>query len=216
MLPQSSQRFHAEHLSKAGAKAAESLGIWINRKVQFQWHAPELLAIEQAGEMLGQPDSIVPVCILDVHGPVTGRLVLVVDALTIASFVNSMMGLTHDVTAVQQEQIQDDASAFWDELAQSAALETANIVACSYLNALADALTGSNQGQLIPTPPRFVLDYAGSIAEFLLIDLPYDSPGVLLTQSRMNVDDQISSDWRLVWIPDTTRSREASAAGDHS
>ena len=88
-------------------------------------------------------------------------------------------------------------------MTKSAALETANIVACAYLNALATALPDSVSGQLVPSPPRFFLDYAGSLGEFLLIDLPNDSPGVVVTQSRMFVDDQISSDWRLVWIPRT-------------
>lgn len=190
-------------LSQAGERAAESLGVWINRNVRLEWQAPELLAIEQAGGMLGPFDAVVPACILEVHGPLTGRLVLVADAFTIASFVNSMMGLGNSVTQSQEELIKDQPFLFWDEMTKSAALETANIVACAYLNALATALPDSVSGQLVPSPPRFFLDYAGSLGEFLLIDLSNDSPGVVVTQSRMFVDDQISSDWRLVWIPRT-------------
>ena len=63
----------------------------------------------------------------------------------------------------------------WGELEQSAAKETTNIVGCAYVNALAAHLPGivpsrSGQGngriasgELVPTPPTFVHEFAGSL-----------------------------------------------------
>lgn len=196
-------------LAQAGEKAAESLGAWINRQVSLNWIEPENLSLEQAGEMLGPADQIVPACVMEVHGPLKGRLVLVADSKTVASFVNAMLGESANPTKIQTELMETDPKAFWDELSQSAALETANIVACAYLNALATTLPENESGQLLPSPPQFVLDYAGSLGQFLLFDLAMDATGILVTQSQMLVDNQMSSNWRLVWIP-TNPSQDSS------
>lgn len=198
-------------LSDAGQKAAESLGAWINRRVQLHWQEPRKIALEDAGAMLGNPESIVPVCILEVSGPLPGRLVLLVDAETIASFVNSLLGQPVEITPEQKLLINNDPMTFWDELSRSAALETANIVACAFLNALAAALPASVSGLLVPSPPRFALDYAGSLGQFLLADLAVFSDHLLVTQSRMLIDDNQQSDWRLVWIPIADHSQPESS-----
>ena len=90
---------------------------------------------------------------------------------------------------------------------RSAALETANIIACSYLNALSAAYQeqgiGQVEAQLLPGPPRFALDYAASLSEFLLADVPESLDGVMVSQSRMQLEKTATSDWGLVWIPIT-------------
>lgn len=190
---------------QAGREAAKSLAAWIGREVRLDWAAPEPVAIEAAAELLGTPDSVVAACILDVTGAASGRLVMVADPIAIACFVNGMMGGEPVVTPEQRSLATDNPHAFWDELSRSAALETANIMACAYLNALAAAYQeqglSAAQAQLVPSPPRFVLDYAASLGEFLLAQLPESLEGVTVSKSRMHLDDAPLNDWGLVWIP---------------
>lgn len=188
-------------LSQAAEKAAASLAAWLNRPVRLVWKSPVATAIEDAGGMLGDPETIVPVCILEVSGPITGRLILVNDAPTIAGFVNALMGMEPGVSAEKDSIIRDNPVAFWDELARSAALETANIVACAFLNALASSLTIDKNHGLFPSPPQFAVDYAGSLAQFLLAEYALTSEQILIIESQMLVDDRLRSDWRLIWIP---------------
>lgn len=189
----------------AGQQAAESLATWVGRPVRLEWSLPSQVTLETAAELLGPPEAVVAACILEVAGAATGRLVMVADALAIAAFVNSMTTGETAPTPVQEELIATHPQRFWDELMRSAALETANIIACSYLNALSSAYQDEGidqaQAQLLPGPPRFALDYAASLSEFLLADVPESLDGVMVSQSRMHLENAGSSDWSLVWIP---------------
>lgn len=195
---------------EAGRKATESLAAWIGHPVRMDWSRPETVAVEEAGDLFGPADSEVPACVLDVHGSATGRFVLIVDAPSVARFVSAMMGTGPDVPAETLKRIEQDPGAFWDELARSAALETANIVACAFLNALArcwsEADTVGGPVELVPDPPRFTLDFAGSLSEFMLADIAEDSEGILFTKTRMQVEDMTGGDWKLVWVPKGARS----------
>lgn len=198
-------RIREEHFLEAGRKAAESLAAWIGHPVRLDWSRPESVAVEESGELFGPADSEVAACVLDVHGSARGRFVLVVDAPSIASFVSAMMGTGLEVPEATLKQISEDPAAFWDELARSAALETANIVACAFLNALTRSWSEdektANAVELVPSPPHFTLDFAGSLSQLLLADIAEETDGILLTKSRMHVEDTAGGDWRLVWVP---------------
>ena len=86
----------------------------------------------------------------------------------------------------------------WGELEQSAAKETTNIVGCAYVNALATHLPGVvspaldqaertkvGGGELIPTPPTFVQEFAGSLLQFALMEQALELDQVLLIHSRV-------------------------------
>lgn len=209
-------RIREEHFLEAGRKAAESLAAWIGHPVRLDWSRPESVAVEEAGELFGPADAEVAACVLDVHGSARGRFVLVVDAPSIASFVSAMMGTGLEVPEATLKQISEDPAAFWDELARSAAIETANIVACAFLNALTRSWTEDEKPgtavELVPSPPHFTLDFAGSLSELLLADIAEETDGILLTKSRMHVEDSTSGDWRLVWVPVQSKD-DAEGAG---
>jgi chemotaxis protein CheC len=202
-------RIREEHFLEAGKKAADSLAAWIGHPVRLDWSRPETVTVEEAGELFGPVDAEVAACVLDVHGSSHGRFVLVVDATSVARFVSAMMGTGPNVPLETIELIQHDPSGFWDELARSAALETANIVACAFLNALARSWTeaddSDHEAELVPSPPHFTLDFAGSLSQLLLADIAERTDGILLTKSRMKLEERDGGDWRLVWIPVGTK-----------
>jgi len=215
-----SNRIGESHVLEAGRKAAESLATWIGHPVRLDWTRPEAVAVEDAAELFGPAEAEVAACVLEVSGSARGRFVLIVDAPSIARFVSSMMGQGPAISEEALKLATEDPGSFWDELARSAALETANIVACAFLNALAQSWEegGETQGvRLIPTPPQFTLDFAGSLSQMLVADIAEDSHGVLLTKSRMHLEDVAGGDWRLVWVPlqsDQPGSFDAAPAGD--
>jgi chemotaxis protein CheC len=103
----------------------------------------------------------------------------------------------------------------WGELEQSAAKETTNIVGCAYANALVAHLpefrssttrankTGATRsGELIPTPPLFVREFAGSLLEFALMEQAMELDQVVLIHSKFRTGRRdVSLDWTLLFIP---------------
>ena len=85
----------------------------------------------------------------------------------------------------------------------SAALETANILACAFLNSLyrtfpADPTAAS---ELLPTPPRFSRDYAASLIEFAGMAQVVATDHVLVAQTEFQIDGD-PVDWTLLFVPD--------------
>ncbi len=96
----------------------------------------------------------------------------------------------------------------WGELEQSAAKETTNIVGCAYVNALAAHLPDpapiatSDAGELIPTPPTFLHEFAGSLLEFALMEQALELDQVLLIHSEFAAGRQgLNLNWTLLFIP---------------
>jgi chemotaxis protein CheC len=102
----------------------------------------------------------------------------------------------------------------WGELEQSAVKETTNIVGCAYVNALATYLppispTASTQpegleevAELIPTPPTFVQEFAGSLLQFALMEQALELDQILLIHSQFTADKhELNLNWTLLFIP---------------
>jgi chemotaxis protein CheC len=91
----------------------------------------------------------------------------------------------------------------WLEMETSAALETANILFCAYLNALARVLPDADPGpsELIPSPPRFSRDFAASLVEFAVMDQIMATDHVLLARTQFHIDGT-PVDWTLLFVPD--------------
>src|SRR5262249_47234096 len=87
----------------------------------------------------------------------------------------------------------------WGDLERSAAQETANIVGCAYLNALASHLPGGT-GSIEPGPPQFRHEFAASLLEFALFDQATHADLVLLTQTRVHAESS-DSGWSLLFVP---------------
>ncbi|MEM8884746.1 MAG: chemotaxis protein CheC [Planctomycetota bacterium] len=175
-------------LHDGAAKAATALGQWLGRPVTIDVDAVEQLPLADAADVLGAGDAPICFCEASLAGHLTGQLILAFDDAS---------GLA--LADLLQSQPRGTATE-WGEMEQSAALETANIVGCAYLNVAADALPGTDDG-ILPSPPRFSRDYAESLIEFALMDQIGASANVLLARSRFRIDVE-SVDWTLLLVPD--------------
>ena len=89
------------------------------------------------------------------------------------------------------------------EVEMSAALETANIIGCVYLNALARAFPESDAGgqELLPSPPRFARDFAESLMECALMDQATVSDFAFLTRTEFHIEET-PVNCNLLFVPD--------------
>ena len=75
----------------------------------------------------------------------------------------------------------------WGELETSAAVETANIIGCAYLNAmtLSEDPPGTAPGnaEVLPTPPWFVRDFAAAVMEGVMLSQASDGATIFLTHT---------------------------------
>ena len=85
----------------------------------------------------------------------------------------------------------------------SAALETANILYCAYLNSLSRAFGTDREGasELIPSPPRFSRDFAESLVQFALMAQIGANDHVLLARTQFHIGGT-PVDWTLLLVPD--------------
>jgi chemotaxis protein CheC len=174
--------------------ASVALSKWLGEEVRLAVSEVELAELDRAGELLGPADALVAACAMGLAGRLTGLILLVFEDRSGLALVDL---LTHQALGT---------TTVWGELEQSAAKETTNIVGCAYVNALAAHLPGagpqSDGGELVPTPPTFLHEFAGSLLEFALMDQALELDQVLLIRSEFAGARQgLNLSWTLLFIP---------------
>ena len=149
---------------RGAESASQALSKWLAEEVHLAVSEVELVELDQAAKLLGPADSLVAACSMGLTGRLTGLILLVFEDRSGFALVDLLLHQPIGTTTT------------WGELEQSAAKETTNIVGCAYVNALAAHLPGigvpdvepTNEtkvagGELVPTPPTFVQEFAGSL-----------------------------------------------------
>jgi chemotaxis protein CheC len=178
--------------------ASLALSKWLGADVHLTISEVELVELERAAELLGPPDALVAACAMGLTGRLTGSILLVFEDRSGLALVDMLMHQPVGTTTS------------WGELEQSAAKETTNIVGCAYVNALAAHLPGmgtaevsdSDAGELVPTPPTFLHEFAGSLLEFALMEQALELDQVLLIHSEFaGGRPGLNLNWTLLFIP---------------
>jgi chemotaxis protein CheC len=195
-----------------GAESASlALSKWLGHDVRLTISEVEQVEIAQAAELLGPPEALVAACVMGLSGPLSGRLFLVFEDRAGLGLVDLLMGQPVGSTRS------------WGELEQSAAQETTNIVGCAYLNALAAHLpvelsnerardTAAGE-ELVPTPPCFLHEFAGSLLEFALMEQALELDQLLLVHTAFaSSREDLTLNWTLLFIPDSMTLRRLTAA----
>jgi chemotaxis protein CheC len=159
--------------------------------VRLAVSAVEQVALEEATEVLGPSDALVAACSMPVTGALSGQILLVFDDRAGLALVDLLLHQPLGTTTT------------WGELEQSAAAETTNIVGCAYLNSLAahlPALDTTGPATIVPGPPMFRHEVAGSLLEFTLMDQATVSDRLLLVDTQFLVEET-RLDWTLLFVP---------------
>ncbi len=180
---QSSFHLGAEEASTALAK-------WIGKPSVVEIDSLEQLPLEEATSLLSDGDGPLCFCTVELQGLLTGEMILVFDDAS---------GLALADLLLQQPQ---GTATEWNELAVSAALETTNILCCTYLSSLSRSFSKTDGAdELLPSPPKFQRDFAESLLEFALMGQAVASDQVLLARTTFEIDAN-PVNWTLLFVPD--------------
>jgi chemotaxis protein CheC len=212
-----SQRHLLRMIFDRGADAAsQALSKWLGQEVHLAVSEVELAELAQAADLLGPAESLVTACSMGLIGRLSGLILLVFEDTSGLALVDLLLHYPIGTTTT------------WGDLEQSAAKETINIVGCAYVNALATHLPSiaavrppepqvhqPSGGELVPTPPTFVREFAGSLLQFAIMEQALELDQILLIHSQFVVGKhEVNLNWTLLFIPsrDSLRSLAVSLA----
>ena len=172
-------------------EASAALSKWLGKPARISVEQVEQLPLAVATAVLGSPEAPICSCAMAMRGRITGQLILVFDDASGLALADLLLGNPVG------------ASSVWGELEQSAALETTNIIGCAYLNALVHFIRARDgaASELVPSPPRFVRDFAESLMEFALMNQAMASDFVFLTRTEFSIEGA-PVNWNLLFVPD--------------
>ena len=180
----------AQLLQTGSHHASEMLAKWIGKPSVVEIHSLEQLPLDEAADVLGNDDQPMCFCIAEVIGTITGEMILAFDDASGMAFVDLLLEQTPGTTDQ------------WTEMAVSAMNETTNILCCAYLNALAESFISEiDTTELIPTPTKFVRDFAPSLLQFALMGQAISREDIILARTSLGFDNE-TSNWTLLFVPD--------------
>ncbi len=196
------KRLLATIFERAAENASHALSLWLSRHVHIEVCEIDEIELAEAAEILGPEDALVAACSMELAGRLSGEILLV---------FGDEAGLALADLLLQRSL---GTSTSWGELEQSAACETANIVGCALLNSLATHIpalsVGASASPLVPSPPAFRHEFAGSLLEFALMNQAVLLDRVMLARSRFTADGQ-ALNWSLLYVPGAETMAELGA-----
>jgi chemotaxis protein CheC len=167
--------------------ASTSLARWIGKPSVVEIDSLDRLPLEEATGLLAE-EEVLCFCSAQMSGLLTGEMILAFDDMSGMALADMLLDQPLGTTSE------------WDEMATSAALETANILCCAYLNSLSRVFPSSAQG-LLPSPPEFNRDFAESLLEFALMGQAVASDRIIVARTRFEIDGT-PVHWTLLFVPD--------------
>jgi len=167
--------------------AATALSQLLDRKISIVVPRILFLPIEQVPQAVGGVDKLVAGLMLRVLGDLPSNIIFIFslkDALALASLLTGK---------------QVSGSSVMTDLERSALKEVGVILANAYLGAL-----GSFVGLgLVPTVPELIVDMAGAIMDYILIELSCKSEFALLVESEFREPEaSVTGHFFLIPNPD--------------
>ena len=177
---------------QAANEASAALSKWLGRPSRIVINSVSIMPLSEAVGVLGVTDTPLVACAMGITGPYSGLLVLTGDDASGLALADMLLG--RDI----------GTSTEWNEVEQSAAVETANIIGCAYLNAMAvdpQATPELAEQPLMPSPPGFLRDYAATVMQSLLMGQATLADDVFLTHTDFQVD-AMPGKCSLLFIPE--------------
>ena len=179
---------------RGAEEASAALSKWLGVPATLRTTDVDEVDLADASELLGPADGLVAACSMELVGRISGQLLLVFE---------DRSGLALADLLLRQPA---GTARTWGELERSAANETANIVGCAYLNSLASQLPRSDEepadadATILPSPPSFRHEFAGSLLEFALMEQALKFDRLLLVKTRFEAEER-DLDWWLLLVP---------------
>jgi chemotaxis protein CheC len=151
--------------------AATALSQLIQRKIDMEVPRVKVLPITDIPDAVGGSELLVAGVYLGVESAAPSNILFVLPVTNAKKIVNSLMGKDFDAEI--------------DDMGHSALMEIGNILAGSYLNALAmfTSLT------FVPSVPALAIDMAGAILSAVIINLGEVADYALVIETRFKEDE---------------------------
>ncbi len=153
--------------------------------------AVDCCRLEDVTSVLGEGDAAVCMCLMEMQGTLTGHMLLAFDDASGFALGDLLLARSKGATRS------------WGEVELSCVLETMNIAGSAYLNGIARDLTerSGSSVELMPTPPRFLRDYAESLLESAFMDQALSGGDAVFSRARFDLAGQ-PLHWTFLLIPD--------------
>ena len=188
--------------------ASRALSKWLGEEVRLAISDVELAELDRATELLGPSDTLVAACAMGLTGRLTGSLILVFEDRSGLAWFNLLLAPAggHDdglgrARAVGREGDDQHRRLRVRQRPGRAPAER--------------RLRGRRSGtdELIPTPPTFLHEFAGSLLEFALMEQALELDQVLLIRSEFAGGRQgLNLNWTLLFIPSRAALDELAAS----
>jgi len=167
--------------------AASALSTMLDRRVDISVPHVSILDYSQVTEDLGGPEELMAGLLLSMKGDVTGMLMFLLHKDFAHNVINTLTGMELESIAVL------------DEFSSSAICEVGNIMAASYVNAIA-GLTGLI---IDISPPDVCVDMVGAILSVPAIYFADIGDKIIFIQDEFDKQEDSKSASHILMIPET-------------
>ncbi len=142
-----------ELFASATHDASAAMCQWTNSLIRLTLDEVCEMPLEEAVAELNLGDDLLTMVVLNLEGEIGGSMVLTFNEENGRQLAASLL------------QTEPNNGPDWNELEQSALMETGNILGCAYVN----AITRLIDHELVPSAPFFVRDYGASVVQQVLV-----------------------------------------------
>ncbi len=174
----------AQMLSSATREASIAMSRWVGSVVDLSLEEVRAVPLPDVATTLGLEAVPSVLVIVSLRPPLSGDIILHFDEENARGLARQLVG----------RPLKNKAG--FNELEQSALLETGNILGCAYVNALSRMINH----ELIPVAPWLVCDFAESVIEQALIQQAERSDYVIISRTRFRRDDG-DLNWFVLFLP---------------
>jgi chemotaxis protein CheC len=173
-----------ELFASATHDASAAMCQWTNSLIRLTLDEVCEMPLEEAVAELNLGDDLLTMVVLNLEGEIGGSMVLT---------FNEENGRQLAASLLQTER---NNGPDWNELEQSALMETGNILGCAYVN----AITRLIDHDLVPTAPCFVRDYGASVVQQVLVAQAGARDTALICRTCFHNEDE-ELNWWLLFVP---------------
>ncbi len=177
-----------ERLKQIVAAATEHASValtkWTKGRVTLAINEIRDDVVEVIWPQLNVSDELQTVVALGIEGSAEGQIVLIFDEVHGRELANCLVG---------RESRHDGE---WDDVEQSAVMETGNIFCSAYLSELSRQI----EQDFRPSPPLFLQDFGASVVEQALMVQAMHSDRVVVCESRFEFNQKVV-DWSVLFVP---------------
>ena len=164
--------------------AASALSSMLDRPIDMNVPQISILDYNEVVNNLGGPENVLAGILMSLSGDVSGMIMFLIHKPFVKILLSNLLGMD----------IEDNFDL--DEMSQSAIKEVGNIIAASYVNAIAELTSLSIE----ISPPELSVDMVGSVLSLPAIYYANISDKIIFIKDELDKEDAASS--QIILIPD--------------